>query len=202
MFSARLPWFLDRAPWTGSCSFSGLTNRLCWSVKYPFLFLLLIKSSGRPSRGDTVGACFSLLPLSISCRSQFLFQFFFHVQCTFRPCSKLLSHAQAQRQSSLPYFLKRYARSSVLAVILRSWFEPIFFCVDRCREMPIKFLSHRIKRLEDSWFKLLFCDDFSNTSIKCLVKYLWGYKLFFESIFIVDLARSLASTVPYFRCGS
>jgi hypothetical protein len=29
-----------------------------------------------------------------------------------------------------------------------------------------------------------------------------GYKLFFESIFVVDFARGLASTIPYFRCSS
>jgi hypothetical protein len=44
-------------------------------------------------------------------------------------------------------------------------------------------LSHRIKSLEDLWSKLFSRGSFSNTSIKCSVKYLRGDKLFFESIY-------------------
>jgi hypothetical protein len=63
-------------------------------------------------------------------------------------------------------------------------------------------LSHRIKRLEVSWFKSLFRGGFLNAPTRCSVKCLCGYKLFFDPIFIVDLARSLASTVLYLRCSS
>jgi hypothetical protein len=43
-------------------------------------------------------------------------------------------------------------------------------CVTRCKENPVVFSSHWIKRLEDSWFKLLSCGDFSNAPTKCSVK--------------------------------
>jgi hypothetical protein len=44
--------------------------------------------------------------------------------------------------------------------------------------------------------------DFSNAPTRCSVKCLWGYKLFFDLIFIVDLARVFADTDLCFRCGS
>jgi hypothetical protein len=56
------------------------------------------------------------------------------------------------------------------------------------------FLSHQIKRLEDSWFKSFFRGDFSSTPTRCLVKCLCGYKLLFDLIFIIDLTRVLAGT--------
>jgi hypothetical protein len=37
-----------------------------------------------------------------------------------------------------------------------------FLCVDGCREKSVSFLSHRIKRLDGSWFKLLSRGDFLN----------------------------------------
>jgi hypothetical protein len=63
-------------------------------------------------------------------------------------------------------------------------------------------LSYRIKKLEDSWFKLLFRSDFLNTPTRYSVKCIRGHKLFFDSIFIVDLGRGLASSIPCFHCGS
>jgi hypothetical protein len=53
----------------------------------------------------------------------------------------------------------------------------------------------------DSWFKLYFHGDFLNVVIRCSVKCLWRYKLFFDLIFIVDLARGLASTIVCFCYG-
>jgi hypothetical protein len=50
--------------------------------------------------------------------SQFLILFSFRVQCAFRPCSQLVFHARAQLRSSLRFHLYRYARSSMLVVIL------------------------------------------------------------------------------------
>jgi hypothetical protein len=58
------------------------------------------------------------------------------------------------------------------------------------------------KDSEDSWFKSLSYGDFLNTPIRCSVKYLRGYKLSFDLIFIVDLARVPTSTVSCFYCGS
>jgi hypothetical protein len=74
-----------------------------------------------------------------------------------------------------------------------------FLCVDGCREKLVSFLSHRIKRLEGSWFKLLSCSDFSNAPTRCSVKFLLGYKLFFDLIFIIDLARGHVSIISCFR---
>jgi hypothetical protein len=37
-----------------------------------------------------------------------------------------------------------------------------FLCVDGCREKSVSFLSHRIKRLDGSWFKLFSRGDFLN----------------------------------------
>jgi hypothetical protein len=44
------------------------------------------------------------------------------------------------------------------------------FCVDHCREFSVNLLSHRIKRLEDLWFKSLSCGDLLNASTRCSVK--------------------------------
>jgi hypothetical protein len=44
------------------------------------------------------------------------------------------------------------------------------FCMDCCKKKSILLLSHRIKRIEDSWFKLFFYGDFSNALISCSVK--------------------------------
>jgi hypothetical protein len=63
-------------------------------------------------------------------------------------------------------------------------------------------LESPAKRLEDLWFKLLSRSDFLNALIRCSVKCLRGYKLFFDSIYVVDLARILISTVLCFRCSS
>jgi hypothetical protein len=52
-------------------------------------------------------------------------------------------------------------------------------------------LSHRIKRLEDSRSKSFFRGSFSNTPTRSSVKWLRGDKLFFESIFVVDLSCGL-----------
>jgi hypothetical protein len=38
--------------------------------------------------------------------------------------------------------------------------------------LPVSFLSHRIKSLEDSLFKSFSRDDFPNAPTRCLVKYL------------------------------
>jgi hypothetical protein len=48
---------------------------------------------------------------------------------------------------------------------------------------------------------LLLNGGFLNAPIRSSVKWLRGYKLFFDLVFIVDLARGLASTVPCFRYG-
>jgi hypothetical protein len=64
-----------------------------------------------------------------------------------------------------------------------------------CLELPDK-------NLEGLAFNLLSRGDFPNAPTRYSVKCLRGYKLFFDLILIVDLARSLASTVLYFRCGS
>jgi hypothetical protein len=53
------------------------------------------------------------------------------------------------------------------------------------------FLSHRMRRLEVSLSGLYFCGDFSNAPTSCSVKYLRGYKLFFELISIIDLTEVL-----------
>jgi hypothetical protein len=66
---------------------------------------------------------------------------------------------------------------------------------------PVLLLSHQIKSLKDSWSKLFFRGSFMNTSTSCSVKYLRGDKLFFESIFVIDLSCGLMSTVPCFRYG-
>jgi hypothetical protein len=58
------------------------------------------------------------------------------------------------------------------------------------------------KKIESSWFKSFFHSDFLNASIRCSVKYLCGYKLFFDPIFVIDLAPGLADTDSYFCCGS
>jgi hypothetical protein len=68
--------------------------------------------------------------------------------------------------------------------------------MDVCRWFPVLLLSHRIKRPEDLWFKSYFHGDFPNSSTRCSVKCLWGSNMFFRSIFIIDLARCLASTIP------
>jgi hypothetical protein len=53
--------------------------------------------------------------------------------------------------------------------------DSIFIC-DTCgllqELIPVILLSHWIKRLEDSWFKLLSHGDFLNTPTRCSVKYL------------------------------
>jgi hypothetical protein len=51
-------------------------------------------------------------------------------------------------------------------------------------------------------FKLLSRGDFLNVFTRCSVKCLRGYKLSFDLIFIVDLARIHTSIVSCFRCGS
>jgi hypothetical protein len=68
-------------------------------------------------------------------------------------------------------------------------------CVDCLQLYLVSFLSYRIKRFEDLWFKSFSCSNFSNAFTKDSVKYLLGYKLFFDPNFVVDLTRSLASTV-------
>jgi hypothetical protein len=68
--------------------------------------------------------------------------------------------------------------------------------------VPVLILSCRIKRLEVLWFKLFFHGDFLNVSISCLVKCLWGYKPFFDLIFVVDLVRGLAGIDLCFYCSS
>jgi hypothetical protein len=96
--------------------------------------------------------------------------------------------------------------SSAVVLSLLLWCIGLSICFvlsRNCyREILVYLLSHRIKRLEDSWFKLFFHGDFLNTSTRCSVKCLWGHKLSFDLIFIIDLACVLASTVSYFRCGS
>jgi hypothetical protein len=74
--------------------------------------------------------------------------------------------------------------------------------VDYCRKKLILLLSHRIKRIDDSWFKSFFYGDFSNASTRCSVKCLRGHKLFFDLIFAVDFTRILASIVSCFHCVS
>jgi hypothetical protein len=49
---------------------------------------------------------------------------------------------------------------------------------------------------------LHFHGVFSNTSAKCSVKYLWGYKMFFDLILIIDLARGLSGIDLCFYCVS
>jgi hypothetical protein len=83
--------------------------------------------------------------------------------------------------------------NSVISILL-------VVCGDCCREISVVLLSYRIKRLEDSWSKSFFRGSFLNTPTKC--KCLRGYKLFFESIFVVDLTRDLASTILSFHCSS
>jgi hypothetical protein len=54
----------------------------------------------------------------------------------------------------------------------RFWCD--FFCVFSCGLLQelvlVSFLSHRIKRLEYSWFKSHFCVDFPNAPTRCSVK--------------------------------
>jgi hypothetical protein len=68
-------------------------------------------------------------------------------------------------------------------------------------DSPVVLLSYRIESLDNSWSKSFSRGSFPNTPIRCLVKCLRGDKLFFESIFIVDLSCGLASTVQWFCYG-
>jgi hypothetical protein len=77
-----------------------------------------------------------------------------------------------------------------------------YFCVNRCREKLVLLSSHRIKRLEDSWFKLLSHGDFLNASTRCSLNCLWGHKLILIHFFVISLAQGLASIALCFRCGS
>jgi hypothetical protein len=73
-----------------------------------------------------------------------------------------------------------------------------------CESLQVEFglfLSRRVKWLEGSWFKLLSHSDFLNTPNRCSVKWLWGYKLLFDLIFVVDLARVLVGIDLCFRCS-
>jgi hypothetical protein len=107
---------------------------------------------------------------------------------------------------SCPRFVK--SRSSA---VCRSKFDfglirfPQFVVPDlgevSCMIEAGSFLSHRIKKLEDLWFKLLFYGDFLNVATRCSMKFLWGYKLLFDLILIVDLARILAGSDSCFRYG-
>jgi hypothetical protein len=74
-------------------------------------------------------------------------------------------------------------------------------CLNCSREKPVYLLSRRIKIFDDSLFKLLSHGGFLDASTRCSVKYLCGYKLFFDLIFIVDLACGLADNDLYFCCG-
>jgi hypothetical protein len=60
-------------------------------------------------------------------------------------------------------------------------------------EAPVLLLSCRIESLS--------CCDFLNAPTRCSVKWLLGYKLFFDLIFVIDLACSLTSTVPCYHCS-
>jgi hypothetical protein len=58
------------------------------------------------------------------------------------------------------------------------------------------------QKLKDLWFKSLFHGDFLNVPTRCSVKCLCGYKLFFDSIFVVDLVRGLTDIDLCFCCSS
>jgi hypothetical protein len=58
------------------------------------------------------------------------------------------------------------------------------------------------QKLEVSWSPSLSNGCFPNTPASYSVKWLWGYDLSFDSIFIVDLTRVLTGINSYFRCGS
>jgi hypothetical protein len=60
-------------------------------------------------------------------------------------------------------------------------------------EAPVLLLSCRIESLSRC--------DFLNAPTRCSVKWLLGYKLFFDLIFVIDLACSLTSTVLCFHCS-
>jgi hypothetical protein len=74
------------------------------------------------------------------------------------------SHSQANTCGRLPVRRPRQV-DSFFSKFLR-------LCEQVLGEIPVLFLTHRIKRLEDSWFNLFSRDDFSNTSIRCSVKFL------------------------------
>jgi hypothetical protein len=101
----------------------------------------------------------------------------------------------------LVWLFARETRCRQSELVARFFVDFVFPIVDCCRKHGIIFESPD-KRFEHSWFKSLFHGDFPNTYNRCSVKCLWWYKPFFESIFVVDLARSLASTIPCFRYGS
>jgi hypothetical protein len=65
----------------------------------------------------------------------------------------------------------------------------LVFGVDGCSN---SILSYQIKKLEVLWFELLSFGSFLNAHSRCLVKCLLGYKLIFDLIFIVSLARVLS----------
>jgi hypothetical protein len=104
-----------------------------------------------------------------------------------------------------------------LCSLLNSWFSsipreescshmpallfPIHFCFCVVPCSPVLFLSRRIEKLKVLLFKLVSYDDFLNTSSRCSVKYLWGYRLFFDLIFVINLACSFTGIDLCFRYG-
>jgi hypothetical protein len=156
-----LSWSTSRAPrtafWSGT-TFTGWSLRLC---------------SKR-----VLSACFSL------CRQGSMVIFCWNLSCL----SLLLStiRSSCSREGVLSLAAWCCSSSQCLSSDLFDCDFGCFdfrLCVNHCRWFPVWFLSCQIKRLEDLWFKLLSCGDFLKMSSRSSVKYLWGYKLFFESFF-------------------
>jgi hypothetical protein len=104
-----------------------------------------------------------------------------------------------------------------LCSLLNSWFSsiprescshmpallfPIHFCFRVVPCSPVLFLNCWIEKLKVLLFKLVTYGDFLNTPSRCSVKCLWGYRLFFDLIFVINLARSFTGIDLCFRCGS
>jgi hypothetical protein len=71
-----------------------------------------------------------------------------------------------------------------------------YFCVNRCREKLVLLSSHRIKRLENSWFKLLSHGDFLNASTRCSLNCLRGHKLILIHFFLSSVSHRVLPASP------
>jgi hypothetical protein len=117
---------------------------------------------------------------------------YFHLRLSGAHCPQSVLHLCAGSSCRLS------SRSKSVGFVCSQCGHVFFYsrlCVDCCRD---SFLSYFWAiGLKNSRFSSLTCTPvvILNASIRCSVKCLWGYKLFFDSIYVVDLACYLASTV-------
>jgi hypothetical protein len=88
---------------------------------------------------------------------------------------------------------------------LSFWFWFIFDCGSwfgehACMSKPVIFLSYQFEKVDVFFVLIALKWFFPNTSVGCLMKWLWEYKLSFSLIFIVSPAYVLANINSHFCC--